>query len=408
MTSSNTSETENNNTFPDKPAWGAVCSMALVISGLLMSELLPVSLLTPMAHDLHVTEGIAGQAVTVTSIIAFFSSLFGAVATRRIDRRNVMLFFSVMLVVSNIVVAYAPTFTILMIGRVILGISLGGFWAMAAAIAMRLVPPADVPRAFSIIFGGGSAAIAIAAPIGSYLGGIIGWRGAFLVAAALGTVALIWQFFAMPSVPPTGQTRLRTLSDIMKRPQFRLGIFAVLLIFAGHFAFFTYLRPFLETVTHVGVNGISGMLLGFGIANFLGTSVSGQLLGKNLRTMMFLGPMLMAALTVGLVLFGANLWATSAVVALWGFAIGTVPVAWSTWVSHTVPDEPESAGGIFVASIQFAITIGAAAGGVLFETSGVEASFIGGGILLVLAVVIILSGIRAVTPVKNDKVNTFH
>jgi predicted MFS family arabinose efflux permease len=159
-----------------RPAWNAVFALALGVAGLITSEFLPVSLLTPMAHDLHVTEGIAGQAISITAVVAMVASLLIAVLTKGLDRRWVLLSFSVLQVLSNVLVALAPTFLVLTIGRLLLGVAIGGFWAMSAAVAMRLVPSKDVPKALATIFGAVSVATVVAAPLGSYLGGLLGWR----------------------------------------------------------------------------------------------------------------------------------------------------------------------------------------------------------------------------------------
>src|ERR1700754_2486488 len=123
----------------DTPAWGAVGAMALGVFGLVTAEFLPASLLTPMAADLGITEGLAGQAVTATAAVAMVTSLLISAATRRIDRRRVLLAFSVLLIISNLIVAFAPSLSWLLLGRVLLGAAIGGFWTMSAAVAMRLV-----------------------------------------------------------------------------------------------------------------------------------------------------------------------------------------------------------------------------------------------------------------------------
>ena len=381
-----------------EPAWAAVVSMTLGVFGLVTAEFLPASLLTPMAADLGVTEGLAGQAVTATAAVALVTSLLVSTATRRIDRRFVLLAFSILLTVSNLLVAFAPGLPALLLARVVLGVALGGFWTMSAATVMRLVPEALVPRALSLLFSGVSAATVAAAPLGSYFGDIIGWRGVFLIAAGLGVLALVVQFATLPRMAPSGTTRLRTLAEVLARPQVGLGMFAVLLVFTGHFAFFTYIRPFLETVTGVGITGVSGILLGFGIANFLGTFLGGFLLERSMRLTMMLMPLTMGVLGFGLVAVGAGApVADSVMVAVWGVAFGAVPVAWSTWLTRTVPDEAESAGGLLVAAVQLAIATGAAAGGAVFDVSGALGVFTGAGFVLLAAAALIVAGIRART-----------
>ncbi|AEA60312.1 MFS transporter [Burkholderia gladioli] len=382
----------------ERASWSAVYALALGVFGLVTAEFLPASLLTPLAASLGITEGTAGQAVTVTAAVALVTSLLIAVLTRGIDRRRVLLAFSVLLVISNLLVASAGSFLAILLGRVLLGIALGGFWTMSAATAMRLVPAAMVPRALSIIFSGVAVATIAAAPLGSYFGHLIGWRNVFYAAAAIGALALAAQFATLPSMAPSGTTRLRTLLDVLRRPTVGIGMFAVTLVFSGHFAFFTYLRPFLEDVAGVGVNALSAILLGYGVANFLFTPVAGRALERGLRPMMIAMPALMVVLGAALALFGKLTALDAVLVALWGAAFGGVPVAWSTWVTRVVPDEAESAGGLIVAAIQLAISLGAAAGGVVFDTNGATGVFVAAAVVLVVAVTTIVAGV----PVRSE------
>lgn len=378
----------------EKPAWGAVFSLTLGVFGLVTAEFLPASLLTPMAATLGVTEGLAGQAVTATAAVAMITSLLISTLTRNIDRRRVLLAFSALLIASNLLVAYAPSLAAVLAGRVLLGVAIGGFWTMSAATAMRLVPEALVPRALSLMFSGVSLATIAAAPLGSYFGALIGWRQVFVLAMGLGVLALLWQWVALPRMPPKGGTSLRTLVEVLQRPGMGRGMLACLLVFTGHFAFFTYLRPFLEGVSGVGIHGLSAILLGFGLANFLGTSLAGFLLERSLRLTLLTMPLLMALIGVALVLLGRLPMAHAALVSLWGMAFGAVPVAWSTWITRTVPDEAESGGGLIVAAVQFAITLGAAAGGVIFDASGAKGVFAASALVLAAAVLLISLGLR--------------
>ena len=376
------------------PSWGAVFAMAVGVGGLLMSEFLPVSLLTPMANDLRISEGVAGQAITATAVVALLASLFISAATRRIDRRHVLLAFSFLLVVSNLLVVFAPNLETLIVGRVLLGLATGGFWSMAGAIAMRLVPEARVPRALSIIYGAASLATILAAPLGSALGAAIGWRGVFVIPAVLGVVALVWQFATLPRMAPSGQTRLRTLVDVFRRPRVGLAMTSVLLVIVGQYAVFTYLRPFLETVTGVGVGGLSAILLAFGVAGFVGSSLAGRLIERSMYLTLGLAPLAMSLLVAGLVLVGSAPLATTALVALWGFAGATVPVGWQAWIARTVPDEAEVGGGLLVAAIQLAMSVGAAAGGLVFDASGPVVVFAASSAVMLVGAIVIFAGLR--------------
>lgn len=298
--------------------------------------------------------------------------------------------------------AFAGSLELLLLGRLLLGIAIGGFWAMSTATAMRLVPAAMVPKALAIIFSAVSIATVVAAPLGSYLGALIGWRNVFIICAVPSLVALLWQLWVLPSMRPESAGSFSTLFKVLRRPGMVGGLLASILIFGGHFAFFTYLRPFLETVALASVEGVSLILLGFGVANFIGTSLAGHLLARSLRLTLALVPLVMSLLALMMVLYGHIALLDGLLVALWGFAFGLVPVAWSTWLATTVPDEAESAGGLLVAAIQLAISSGAAGGGAIFDISGASGVFTGSGLLLLSAMLIVFIGVRVTPPVRNN------
>ncbi|OOV91478.1 MFS transporter [Pseudomonas sp. MF4836] len=383
---------------PTTPAWMAVFSLAMGVFGLLTAEYLPASLLTPMAVELGVSEALAGQAVTVTAVVALFSGLLVPGLTRGIDRRVVLLCFSTLMIASNLLVAFSSSLIVLLIMRILLGIALGGFWSMAAAVAMRLVPAALLPRALSIVFSGIAVGTVVAVPLGSYLGGLYGWRSAFVAAAAVGVVTLVFQLFTLPPLAPRRTARLRTVLEVLLRPGIAVGMLGCVLVHTGHFALFTYIRPFLESTTGVGAEGLALMLLGFGAANFVGTLLAGWLLEHSPRGTMVLMPALVGVAALALVLLPASVPCQALLLALWGMAFGGVPVAWSNWVARAVPDQAESAGGMVVASVQSAIAAGAAAGGAMFSFSGIAGVFVAAGILMLLAALLIGMRVKVEAP----------
>jgi predicted MFS family arabinose efflux permease len=373
-----------------EPAWAAVGSMALGVFALVTAEFLPASLLTPIAADFKISEGGAGQTVTATAAFALLSSLLITAVIRNLDRRIVMLGFTILLLISNLIAAFALNLPMLLIGRVLLGVALGGFWTMSAALTMRLVPEASVPRALSIIFSGVSAATIFAAPLGIYFGHLFGWRAVFLMAAGLSAITLIAQAATLPRMPASGSARLGTLVEVLKRPGVAVGMMCAMFLFIGHFAFFTYLRPFLEFTTGAGVTMISSALLGFGVANLVGTLLACFMLERSLRASLASMPLVLAVLAACLATFTSTLSVDLVIVALWGMAFGAVPVAWSTWLTRTVPDEAESAGGLLVAAIQLAIAIGAAGGGAIYDFKGATGVFGASSLVLFVAAVMAL------------------
>ncbi|MCA1444262.1 MFS transporter [Ensifer sp. IC4062] len=356
-------------------AWGAVVSMTLCVAVLIASEFMPVSLLTPIASDLRLSEGQVGQAISISGLFAVMTSLSIAGFTRNIDRKVVLSIFSLLLTISGLIVTFAPNHAALMSGRALLGIAIGGFWSMSTAVVMRLVPESAVPKGLAMLNAGNAIAATISAPLGSFLGDYIGWRGAFFFVVPLALTALSWQWMSLPSLPPSRRTTQGNVFRLLRRRQVALGMTAILLLFMGQFALFTYLRPFLESVSGYSVSALSLVLLAMGLAGAAGTWCISRLLSTRLYSIVIVIPLVMAALALLLIAMSSLKGAVAALLIAWGFFGTAAPVGWGTWLSRVLRDDAEAGGGLQVAVIQFAITIGAAAGGLLFDWTGWWSSF---------------------------------
>ncbi|MFD2440872.1 MFS transporter [Paracoccus kondratievae] len=170
----------------------------------------------------------------------------------------------------------------------------------------------------------------------------------------------------------------------------------MLLVFGGHFTFFTYLRPFLESITGLGVDGVTAVLFGFGLANFAGTYLVAYLIERSLRLTMIVLPLSMAILALILTSFGGLASFDAVLVAIWGLLFAGVPVASSTWITRSLPDDAEAGGSLIVAAINFAIATGAGLGGALLEATGPRSVFLASGIILAVAASVIARRVREV------------
>ncbi|WP_119681326.1 MFS transporter [Indioceanicola profundi] len=375
--------------------WGAVFALTLCVSTLIASEFMPVSLLTPIAADLHLTEGGAGQVISVSGIFAVMTSLLISSVTRGIDRRRVLLALALLMIASGLIVTFAPNFTVLMAGRALIGVVIGGFWSMSTATVMRLVPDDQVPRALALLNGGNALATTIAVPLGSFLGQYIGWRGAFFSVVPLAAITLVWLFTSLPAMPSDRSTRTTNVFKVLGRPQAKYGMAAVTLLFMGQFALFTYLRPFLESVTRLDVSTLSLILLVIGGAGLLGTYLIGFVLRKSLYGVLVATPIAMALIAVALIVLGAFPVPTGILLAGWGLIGTAAPVAWWTWLTKAMPDDAEAGGGLMVAAIQLAITAGAAFGGVLYDMGGHQAAFSASAMILCISGLVAYLAARA-------------
>jgi predicted MFS family arabinose efflux permease len=386
-------------------AWGGVFALALGAFALVASEFMPVSLLTQVAADLHVTEGQAGQAISVSGAFALVTSLSISSVAGRLDRKVLLLALTLMMIISGTVAAFAPNYAMFMVGRAFIGVAIGGFWSMSAATAMRLVPNDQVPKALAIVNGGNALATVVAAPLGSFLGAVVGWRGAFFCVVPVAAIALGWKLLSLPSMPGGRQQQDGNVFTLLKRPAVALGMAAVSVLFMGQFALFTYLRPFLESVTRTGVTMTSLMLLIIGVAGFIGTTLIGGLLKDGLYRTVIVIPLIMAAIAMALIAFGGSVTVTAVLLGVWGLVATSAPVGWWTWVARTVPDNAEAGGGLMVAVVQLAIASGAGIGGILFDRHGYQATFSTSALILVAAAVLAVLAARAARRRASHKEN---
>ncbi|WP_179484624.1 MFS transporter [Stutzerimonas kunmingensis] len=378
--------------------WGGVLAMTLCVFALIASEFMPVSLLTPLATDLQVSEGVAGQGIAISGAFAVLTSLSITWLAGSMDRKMLLLILTGLMAISGVVIALAPSFTLYMVGRALLGVVIGGFWSMSAATAMRLVPDDQVPKALAIFNGGNALATVIAAPLGSYLGSVIGWRGAFLCLVPVALIALVWQWLSLPSMrAQVRKSPAPTVFRLLGTRSAAFGMAACGAFFMGQFALFTYLRPFLETVTLVDATSLSLILLVIGVTGLGGTLFIGSLLKKGLYRTLFTIPVLMAVIALALIPAGSWVVPVAILLGLWGLMATAAPVGWWSWIAQALPNDAEAGGGLMVAVVQLAIASGSTLGGWLFDNSGYQSTFTASAAILLLGAALTVLAMRAQT-----------
>ncbi|MEF9890494.1 MULTISPECIES: MFS transporter [Citrobacter] len=357
--------------------------MTLCVFVLIASEFMPVSLLTPIARDLGVTEGLAGQGIAISGALAVLTSLTLSTLAGKANRKYLLLGMTALMAMSGLIIALASSYLVYMTGRAMIGIAIGGFWSMSAATAMRLVPQHQVARALAIFNGGNALATVVAAPLGSYLGATIGWRGAFLCLVPVAVVAFIWQCFSLPGMNGNKIRMSRgSVFHLLSRRIVAIGMLACGLFFMGQFTLFTYVRPFLETVTRVNSSVLSLILLAIGVAGFVGTLIIATLLNAKFYPTLMGIPLLMAVIAITLILTGHRVWTVTLLLSFWGLLATAAPTGWWTWIARTLPDDAEVGGGLMVAVIQLSIALGSTVGGTVFDFLGWQSVFAMSGVLL--------------------------
>ncbi|MDN0194025.1 MFS transporter [Streptomyces sp. S.PNR 29] len=369
--------------------WPAVVSVMLGVFAIVTTEILPIGLLTSIGSSFTVSDGMAGLMMTMPGFLAAIAAPLVTAATARFDRRLMLCVFMLLLALANFLAAAASDYWLVLVSRIMVGITIGGFWSIGAGLAERLVPPASAGRATAVIFSAVPLGSVLGVPTGTLVGDLAGWRTAFTVMGVLSVGVLVMLLMSVPPLPPVQATRLSVLSGMLRSTSTRFALLLTFLVVLAHFGTYTYVTPFLEQVTHAGDALITTFLLLYGAAGILGNFLGGAWVARYPRTLFGLAAGLIATVTLLLPVLGR--WEIGAVILLiaWGMAYGAVPVASQTWFSQAAPHAPEAASVLFTASFQATISIGALAGGAVLDRTSPSAVMLLGGcaaVLMVLAV----------------------
>lgn len=351
--------------------WLAILSVAVGAFALVTSEFLPVGVLNDVASDLGISAGQAGLMVTLPGIMAALAAPLLSVGIGALDRRYLLIALTLIMIVANAVVAYATDFGLLLFGRVLLGISIGGFWATAIALSGRLAPKGvGVAQATSIIMVGVTLATVLGVPVGTWLSGLMGWRMTFLVTALVGVPVLLAQVLLLPRLNPEKAIRISDLPALFINPQARVGLIAVLLIGLAHFAAYTYVAPFFKH--NAGFDGpmIGSLLLLYGVAGVLGNVFAGFAANQSVRYTLMLVALMIGVGTALFPYFATSLTGAAMLIALWGFAFGAFPACASIWMFVVAPKDVERGMPLFVAMFQVIIALGSFFGGRIVDQMG--------------------------------------
>lgn len=363
---------------------------------LVTAEFLPSGVLSPMAADLQVSPGTAAQTITVTAIVGFLVAPTIGLMAPRVDRRRLLATLALIAAASSLIVAVAPTMWLMLLGRVLLGGALSGFWAMSLAVAMRLSTPGTLGRAVMIVTMGTSLATVAGVPLGVLVAAHIGWRAVFGGIAVITLLVAVALMTTLPRVPATAAASLASLRQTIRRPGIAPGLIGHVLTVLGHMLAFAFIRLAVERLDGVTPATITLLLSLFGVGGLVGGVGIGLLVDRHLAVLRFAVPLTTAVAVLGIALLPPSVVGIGVLVTLWGGAFGGWLIVVNAWTSRQVPDSPEAGGGLIVAGFQLAITLGAALGGLLVDGPGVVAAYlVGGALLLVGGVVFGRAGARS-------------
>ncbi|MEV7548971.1 MFS transporter [Amycolatopsis sp. NPDC089917] len=365
--------------------WLAVLAVTLGIFSLVTTEILPIGLLTPIGEDFRITPGTAGLTMTLPGFLAALAAPAVTVAAGRLDRRILLCALMAVLALADVVAATSQAYWVMLVSRVLVGLVIGAFWAIGSGLAARLVGPGHAGRATAVIFSAVPLGSVLGVPAGTFVGELFGWRAAFAAMAVFTIGVLAALAWTLPTLPSATETRLGVLRAMTRGRATRLGLLVTVLVVLAHFGTYTYVTPLLRQVTQVSPELITVFLLVYGTAGIAGNFVAGAAIARDLRLTFLTAAGLIGVATCALPFLGESEAGALALLVIWGFAYGAVPVCSGTWFARAAPQAPEAASVLFTSSFQATLSAGALLGGFVVDATSVSVVMVAGAVLAVLA-----------------------
>lgn len=346
--------------------------LALGAFGIITTEFGVIGIMPTIAKEFNVSIDTAGWLLSGFALTIALTGPFSVMLTSKINRKLMMCLVLGIFVLSNIMSALAPNFTVLMIARILPAFLHPVFWAVATVAASKQVEPKDAPKAVSVVLGGLSVAAVLGVPITTYAAELFNWQASFILSGIINLIALAGLMAFIPSMPVKESVTSEDTIKVLRRPQLWINLVATLIMIAGMFATFGYLAEYLGKISHMSGAHISLMLLLFGTTGIVGNWLTGIALSKNvmLTTRIFL--LSLVAVHLLAYSFGGLFIPMAIIISIWGFIHTGGFLIGQTRSTSEAPEAPELAASLMVSFGNAGVTLGSLLGGYIIVQYGIQ------------------------------------
>ncbi|UVH50746.1 MFS transporter [Pseudomonas sp. CBS] len=357
---------------PDRLPIGALLALAMTGFICIVTETLPAGLLPLISDGLAISPSMAGQMVTAYALGSVLAVIPLTIATRGWRRRNVLLLTIVGFLLFNSITALSSHYGLTLLARFLAGMAAGLAWSLLAGYARRMVEPHQQGKALALAMVGTPIALSLGVPLGTWLGGLVGWRTTFGIMSALTLVLIVWVLVKVPDYPGQAAHQRMPLRKVLTTPGVRPVLAVVIAWMLAHNILYTYIAPF---VAPAGlVDRVDLVLLVFGVAALLGIWVTARLVDVALRKTVLVS---LAGFAATCLAFGFLAQVPGVIylgVAVWGLSFGGAATLLQTALADAAGEGADVALSLNVVAWNSAIAGSGVVGGVLLDTWGV-ASF---------------------------------
>lgn len=364
--------------------------LALAVSAFAIgtTEFISVGLLPLIAEDLHISVTLAGLTVTLYALGVTFGAPILTSLTSGISRKTLLLWIMVVFIAGNLLASLSQGIAMLLVARVITALSHGVFMSIASTIAADLVPEHRRASAISVMFSGLTVATVTGVPLGTYIGGQLGWRAAFVAIVVVGIIAFVVNLTLISSKSRKGMPmRLADQAKVVTNARLLLAFAITALGYGGTFVVFTYLSPLLHDITGFNESSVALILLIYGVAIAIGNVIGGKAANrKPVTALLFM--FIIQAVVLFVLLFTAPFKVAGLITIFFMglFAFMNVP-GLQTYVvllaERLAPQAKDVVSAVNIAAFNAGIAIGAYLGGVVTDSIGlIHTTWIGAVMVL--------------------------
>ncbi|WP_305783772.1 MFS transporter [Symbioplanes lichenis] len=374
-------------------------ALALGGFGIGLTEFGIVGLLPEVAADFDVSSQTAGYLVSGYALSVAVGALALTAAITRFDRKKALLGLMLLFIAGNLISAVAPTYSVLLTGRIVAALCHGAFFGVGAVVAAEMVQANRKAGAISLMFGGLTLANVLGVPLGTFLGQQLGWRSTFWAITVIGVVAIAGIAVLVPATTGMPATSLRRELGVFARPQVWVSVAISVLAFGGVIGGFTYIAFTLTEVTGFTTGAVPWLLVLFGVGTFAGNWAGGKAADRALSKALIINMALLAVVLAGFALTAES----KAVTILSLFLMGAVGLATAPGLQlrtmRYAQDAPTMASGANIAAFNVGNALGAWLGGLAIGAGFgyVSPLWVGAGVVAA-GLVVLVAGTVAPQP----------
>ena len=369
--------------------WPIFILMASVTFMAILSELVPSGILPELMTGLGISEAQAGTLVGFYAIASAIFAIPLISATVEFSRKKLLICLLIGFALSNVLVGFAPSYSLAIVGRVIGGICAGVLWPMIAAYGMKLVDDEHKGLAVAVIMSGTTFGMSLGLPLVTLVGTNVGWRIEFLVIAILIILIALGSHFMLPEVSGEKRVRANSPLTLIKNKGVLIIILLTFISVVTNYGVYTYITNLVDSINYSGGIGFAQVL--FGIGSILSVLIAGKIIDKHIKILCLL---MLASSLLAFIFFG-SLSSISFMVhlgfILWGIGFGALVTLYQTAVARQVPSNASAvATSLQSASFNFSIMIASSLGGAILASGNINnllflmAAILGIGLLVAI------------------------